>query len=224
MTIFVLTLFPEMIQAFIKQSIVGRAIQKNQIQIETINFRDFAQDKHHTVDDRPYGGGPGMLLKPEPIFAAVDHIQNHIHGEATIILFSPQGKTFKQEHAMVLTKQEHLILICGHYEGFDERIRIGLQVQEISIGDYVLTGGEIPALVLIDSVTRLLPNVLGNEDAHNEESFVDNMLEYPQYTRPKQFRDMNVPNVLLSGNHKEITKWRYQEAMKRTQIQRPDLL
>ncbi len=222
MKIDVLTLFPEMFAGVLDSSILKRAREKELILVNLINFRDYTTDKHNQVDDYPYGGGKGMLLKPEPIFAAVEAIENW--QKARIIMLTPQGKTYNQELANELTKSNHLILLAGHYEGFDERIREHLVTDEISIGDYVLTGGELPAMVIIDSVTRLIPGVLGSKESLMQESFTDNLLEYPQYTRPEIFRNWRVPEILLSGHHAKIEKWRKEESFSRTGSRRKDLL
>lgn len=221
--IHVLTLFPEFFESPFNVSIIKRALDKGLIQIELINIRDFSRDKHKKVDDYPYGGGSGMVMKPEPIFEAVDYVEKTIEGERSrIILMSPQGKTFNQSLARELSTEKNLVFICGHYEGIDERVKT-LITDEISIGDYILTGGEIPALAIIDAVTRLVPGVLGSSQSLEEESFSDGLLEYPQYTRPEVYRGLKVPDVLLSGNHKEIELFRRREALIRTREKRPDL-
>lgn len=223
MRIDVLTLFPEMFHGVLNESILKRAQEMGIVQVKLINFREYATDKHRTVDDYPYGGGAGMVLKPEPIFRAVEHIKETAVAKPRIIILTPQGKRYTQQQAEELAKEDHLVLICGHYEGFDERI-LTLADNEISIGDYVLTGGELGAMVIIDSVVRLLPGVLGNEASPEEESFSTGLLEHPHYTRPREFRGMKVPDVLLSGNHQKINEWRRKEALRRTWIRRPDLL
>ena len=221
--IHVLTLFPEFFESPFNASIIKRALDKGLIQIELINIRDFSRDKHKKVDDYPYGGGSGMVMKPEPIFEAVDYVEKTIEGERRrIILMSPQGKAFNQSLARELATEKNLVFICGHYEGIDERVKT-LITDEISIGDYILTGGEIPALAIIDAVTRLVPGVLGSSQSLEEESFSDGLLEYPQYTRPEVYRGLKVPDVLLSGNHKEIELFRRREALIRTREKRPDL-
>ena len=218
-----LTLFPEFFESPFNVSIIKRALDKGLIQIELINIRDFSRDKHKKVDDYPYGGGSGMVMKPEPIFEAVDYVEKTIEGERRrIILMSPQGKAFNQSLARELSTEKNLVFICGHYEGIDERVKT-LITDEISIGDYILTGGEIPALAIIDAVTRLVPGVLGSSQSLEEESFSDGLLEYPQYTRPEVYRGLKVPDVLLSGNHKEIELFRRREALIRTREKRPDL-
>jgi len=221
MKIDVLTLFPGMFAGPLDESIIKRARQAGLLELSIYNLRDYAHDRHKTVDDRPFGGGPGMLLKPEPIFEAVEAIARP---ETRVILLSPSGRPFSQRVARELAKVPDMLLISGHYEGFDERIREQLADDELSIGDYVLTNGALPAMVMIDAVTRLLPGVLGDDDSATEESFSNGLLEYPQYTRPAEFRGMKVPEVLLSGNHAEIAKWRAEIARQRTKERRPDLL
>lgn len=222
MNIHILTLFPEMFEGILQSSILKKAQEKNAVTINTINFRDFATNKHKTVDDYPYGGGNGMVLKPEPIFYAVESIPNY--EKARIIMMTPQGIPYTQKKAEELKKEEHLIFLCGHYEGFDERIREHLVTDELSIGDYVLTGGELAAMVVVDSVVRLLPGVLGNQESAETDSFSSGLLEYPQYTRPEEFRTWKVPEVLLSGHHQKIEEWRKKESIKRTLQRRPDLI
>lgn len=221
MKIDVLTLFPGMFAGPLDESIVHRARKSGVLELAVRNLRDYTHDRHKTVDDRPFGGGPGMLLKPEPIFEAVEDLGRE---NTRVILLSPAGRKFDQAIARELAKQEHLLLICGSYEGFDERIRECLADDELSIGDYVLTNGALPAMVIIDAVTRLLPGVLGDDESSLDESFSQNLLEYPHYTRPAEFRGMKVPDVLLSGNHAEIAKWRAEQARLRTAERRPDLL
>jgi tRNA (guanine37-N1)-methyltransferase len=221
MRISVLTLFPGMFAGPLDESIIKRARAKGSLELSIHNLREYAHDRHKTVDDRPFGGGPGMLLKPEPIFEAVEDLA----GEKTrVVLLSPAGRTFNHAIARELAQGGDLLLVSGHYEGFDERVREKLADDELSIGDYVLTNGALPAMVVIDAVTRLLPGVLGDEESAWEESFSHGLLEYPQYTRPAEFCGMKVPKVLLSGNHAEITKWRAAQARLRTQERRPDLL
>ena len=223
MKIDILTLFPEMFAGPFEESIIKRAQEKGLVEINIHNLRNWAKDERGTVDDRPYGGGPGMILMPQPIFDAVESIKSEIRStKSEIILLTPQGQKFDQQKARTLSKLGHLILITGHYEGFDERIR-NLVDEEISIGDYVLTGGEIAAMVMVDSVVRLIPGVVGKEASLAEESFSQNLLEYPQYTRPEEFKGQKVPEVLLSGNHAEIAKWRRGQAEERTRERRPDL-
>ncbi len=221
MKIDVLTLFPAMFAGPLDESIVQRARTKGVLELAVHNLRDYTHDRHKTVDDRPFGGGPGMLLKPEPVFEAVENLR----GAGTrVVLMSPAGRKFGQAIARELAQQAHLLLVCGSYEGFDERIRTGLAHDELSIGDYVLTNGALPAMVVIDAVTRLLPGVLGDDESSADESFSHGLLEYPHYTRPAEFRGMKVPDVLLSGNHAEIAKWRAEQAKLRTKARRPDLM
>jgi tRNA (guanine37-N1)-methyltransferase len=225
MKIDVLTLFPEMFTGVFGQSILQKAAEKSAVQYNVVNFRDYANNKHNSVDDYPYGGGAGMVLKPEPIFDAVAALKENADSKKTkVILLCPQGERYDQRKAEELAKEEHLIFICGHYEGYDERIREHVVTDEISIGDYVLTGGELGAMVVIDSVVRLLPEVLGNQESHMKDSFSTGLLEHPHYTRPADFRGMKVPEILLSGNHKLIEEWRNKEALRRTLLRRPDLL
>lgn len=226
MRIDVLTLFPEMFSGVFGTSILGKARDKGIVSFNTVNFRDYANNKHGTVDDMPYGGGGGMVLKAEPIFGAVEHVVSERSGEKPprIILMCPQGEPLSQRKARELAAEEHLIFICGHYEGYDERIREHLVTDELSIGDYVLTGGELPAMVVIDTVVRLLPGVLGNETSAVTDSFSDGLLEYPHYTRPAEFRGWKVPDALLSGHHAEIGKWRRRQSLARTLARRPELL
>ena len=226
MRIDVLTLFPEMFEGVFGASLIGKARERGIVELNAVNFRDFSASKHGTVDDAPYGGGGGMVLKPEPLFAAVEWLTAGMPEGARprVILMCPQGETFTQRKARELAAEKHLIFICGHYEGVDERVREHLATDEISIGDYVLTGGELPAMVVIDAVVRLLPGVLGNEESAARDSFSDGLLEYPQYTRPAEFRGWKVPEVLLSGHHAEIARWRRQQSLLRTLRRRPDLL
>ena len=222
MRIDVLTLFPGMFSGPLDESIVGRARAQGLLELRIVNLRDYTHDRHKTVDDKPFGGGPGMLLKPEPIFEAVESLARE---NTRVILLSPSGRKFNQSIARELAQQEHLLLVTGHYEGFDERIRECLADDELSIGDYVLTNGALPAMVMIDAVTRLLPGALGDDSSSHEESFSEGVgLEYPQYTRPAEFRGMKVPEVLVSGNHAEIAKWRAEQAKRLTRERRPDLL
>ena len=229
MRIDIITLFPKMFEPVFSLSILGRARRQGSLQIVVHNLRDYTYDRHRTVDDTPYGGGSGMVLKPEPLYDAVEAVKSidfTFQREALreVVFLTPQGKPFKQDTANELTKLDQLILVCGHYEGFDERARELLADREISIGDFVLTGGEIPAMAVTDAVSRLLPGVLGDEYSAYEESFSEDLLEYPQYTRPRVFRGLEVPEILLSGNHKEIAKWRKKQSIKRTTERRPDLL
>ncbi len=221
MKITVLTLFPEMFSPVLNESIIKRAQENSLIEFSFVNFRDFSTNKHKTVDDTPYGGGAGMVLSVEPIYHALKSIEGNEN--ALKILLTPQGKTFKQATAKELALKEHIIMICGHYEGFDERVRELVDI-ELSIGDYVLTGGEIAALTIIDSVTRLIPGVLGSPESYEHDSFYTDSLDYPQYTKPREFMGMKVPDVLLSGNHQEIAKWREEMKLKKTTERRPDLL
>jgi tRNA (guanine37-N1)-methyltransferase len=221
MKIDVLTLFPAMFAGPLDESIIKRAREAGRLDLALHNLRDYAHDRHKTVDDRPFGGGPGMLLKPEPIFEAVESLARE---NTRVILLSPAGRRFDQAIARELAGREHLLMVCGHYEGFDERVRGQLADDELSIGDYVLTNGALPVMVIVDAVTRLLPGVLGDEDSAREDSFSQGLLEYPQYTRPAEFRGMKVPEVLLSGNHAEIARWRAEQSRQRTKERRPDLL
>lgn len=220
----VLTLFPEMFHGFLTTSIIRKAHEKGLIKTNVTNFRQFATDKHQTVDDTPYGGGGGMVLKPQPLFDAVDHLVKDAVERPPILLMSPQGAPFTQKKAEELAKHPHLIILCGHYEGYDERIRQHLATEEISIGDFVLTGGELPAMIIMDSVSRLIPGVLGNRSSAVTDSFSTGLLEYPHYTRPAEYRGMKVPDILLSGHHANVEKWRRQQSLERTWTRRPDLL
>ena len=219
----ILTLFPQMFSSPFQASILGRAVEKGVVQIRIVNIRDFALDKHQVVDDTPYGGGQGMVMKVEPIARAIEWVKSE-DPSARVICLTPQGRPFHQEQAQELSSQTHLILLCGRYEGVDERVRELFVDEEISIGDYVLTGGELAAMVVIDAITRLLPGVLGSDRSAVEDSFFNSLLEYPQYTRPFDFRGRLVPEVLLSGNHSAISQWRRKEALRRTRVRRPDLL
>jgi len=217
----VLTLFPGMLDGFLSESMMKRAAEAGAVTIRRINLRDFATDAHRTTDDRPFGGGPGMVLKPEPVFKAVEAVRTV---GSRVILMTPQGRRFDQATARRLAGERHLILVCGHYEGVDERVRQVLVDEEISIGDYVLTNGALPAVVVIDAVVRLLPGVLGGVGAADADSFSAGMLEYPQYTRPAEFRGLRVPEVLLSGDHATIARWRAEQSRRRTAERRPDLM
>ncbi len=220
MKIDILTLFPDMFKGVFSESIIKRAIDLEKVEINLINFRDYTNDLHNKVDDTPYGGGAGMVLMPQPIFDCVKSIKTD---DSVVILLTPDGVPYKQNISYNLSRKKHIILICGHYEGFDERIR-SICDMEISIGDYVLTGGEIPSMVLVDSIVRLIPGVI-REESHLEDSFNDNyLLDYPTYTKPRVYEGMEVPEVLLSGNHEKIRLWRENEALKRTKLRRPDLL
>jgi len=225
MRIDIVTLFPEMFAGPFGESIIKRAVERGLVEIYLHNLRDYGLGRHRQVDDYPYGGGPGMILRVEPLFAAVEEVKARIGREdIPVILLSPQGRLFNQEVAEELAQQPNLILICGHYEGVDERVREHLVTDELSIGDYILTGGELPAMVVVDAVVRLLPGALGAEEGAREDSYAMGLLEYPQYTRPREFRGWTVPEILLSGNHAEIAKWRLEQALKRTRERRPDLL
>ena len=227
MRIDVLTLFPQMFEVPFSFGIFKRAVDQGLVSLNLYNIRDYTHDKHHIVDDYPYGGGAGMVLKTEPIFEAVESIKagsKEVAGELPVILLTPQGRPFSQQIAQELSQYRHLVLICGHYEGVDERVRENLSTDEISIGDYVLTGGEIPAMVVIDAVVRLLPRVLGSESSPHDDSHANGLLEYPQYTRPPVYRGWAVPEVLLSGNHAQIARWRREQNIRRTLERRPELL
>ncbi|MBR2499684.1 MAG: tRNA (guanosine(37)-N1)-methyltransferase TrmD [Clostridia bacterium] len=219
-----LTLFPDMIKNVLNESITGRAVKNNIIDINYINIRDFADNKHNSVDDEPYGGGGGMVMQPGPIYRAYQSVTENLSYKPKVIYMSPQGKVFNQELAKELAKEEHLIFLCGHYEGVDERIIEEIVDYEISIGDYVLTGGEIPAMVVIDSISRLIPGVLSSSDSYTNESHYSGLLEYPQYTRPIEFMGRRVPDVLLSGHHANIEKWRREKSIERTLYKRPDMI
>ena len=227
MDIDILTLFPEMFQGPFSTGIFERAVDHKLVSINLHNIRDYTHDKHHTADDYAYGGGAGMILKPEPIFEALEAIETDIRqgaGDLPIILLTPQGRLFSQQIAHELSRYRHLILICGRYEGVDERVAEHLVTDEISIGDYVLSGGELAAMVVVDAVVRLLPGVLGSEASLQDDSHVTGLLEYPQYTRPAVYREWSVPEVLLSGNHAQVSKWRCEQAIRRTLERRPELL
>ena len=219
----VFTLIPEIFPSYLESSILQRARQRGLIDVRVHNIRDFTHDKHHTTDDVPYGGGGGMVLKPEPVFEAVESISGQ-GAPRPIILLTPQGRVFNQSMALELSRHESITLICGRYEGVDERIRAHLVTDEISIGDYVLTGGELPALILVDAIARLLPGVLGDPDGAADDSHASGLLEYPHYTRPPEYRGEGVPEVLLSGDHAKIAKWRREQSLARTLARRPDLL
>ncbi len=222
MQVHILTLFPRIFDGLLRESILGRAVEKDLLTVETHDIRAYSTDKHHRVDDRPFGGGPGMVLKPEPVFAAVEDVcGNQLFRR---ILLSPRGRRFDQALAHNLAGEERLLLLCGRYEGFDERIRIGLDFEEISIGDFVLTGGEVAAMAILEAVGRLLPGVLGDAESAVQESFENGLLDCPQYTRPVEFRGMEVPEVLRSGDHGKIEEWRRREALEQTRTRRPDLM
>lgn len=224
MNIHILSLFPEMFAGVFGTSILKKAQEKKEVAINLLNFRDFSGNKHQQVDDYPYGGGAGMVLKPEPLFNAIDSLTTNEGQKRRIILLCPQGERFTQQKAEELSKEQELVFICGHYEGYDERIREHLVTDEISIGDFVLTGGELAAMTIVDSIVRLLPNVLGNAESHEKDSFSTGLLEHPHYTRPVEYRGYKVPDVLLSGNHEAIEKWRREQSLKRTLERRPELL
>lgn len=221
MKIDILTLFPSMLEEVFSYSIIGRAIKNKLIELNYINIRDFSEDKHRRVDDYPFGGGPGMVMKPEPIYKAIESVKK---ANSRVIYLTPKGKVYNQSLAKELSKEQHLILLCGHYEGIDNRIVENYIDDEISIGDYVLTGGEISAMVIVDTVARLIPGVLSGKESYEEESHYNGLLEYPQYTRPRVFRGHKVPEVLLSGNHKKIKEWRMYQSLKLTYLRRPDLI
>ncbi|MCC4722063.1 tRNA (guanosine(37)-N1)-methyltransferase TrmD [Salinicoccus sp. RF5] len=220
MNIHYLTLFPEMYEGVLATSILGRAKEKGIVDYHTVNFRDYSGNKHNKVDDYPYGGGAGMVLKPEPVFNAMEAMDLE---KPRVILMCPQGRRFDQKMAEELSREDDIVFICGHYEGYDERIRT-LVTDEVSIGDYVLTGGELASMTMTDAIVRLIPGVLSREESHQEDSFSTGLLEHPHYTRPREYRGMEVPEVLLNGNHKLIEEWRREESLKRTRERRPDLL
>ncbi|SEB19482.1 tRNA (guanine37-N1)-methyltransferase [Thalassobacillus cyri] len=224
MHIDILTLFPEMFEGVLNNSILKKAQDRNLFSYDFINFRDYSANKHQKVDDYPYGGGAGMVLTPQPLFDAVEAVKEQRKTTPRVILLCPQGETYTQGKAVELSEEDHLIFLCGHYEGYDERIREHVVTDEISIGDYVLTGGELGAMVVIDSVVRLLPEALGNKRSAPEDSFSNGLLEHPHYTRPADFRGMKVPDTLLSGDHARIEEWRHQQSLYRTWQRRPDLL
>lgn len=220
----ILTLFPEMIEQTLSHSVIGRGQEAQQITINPVNIRDYSKSKHKKVDDYPYGGGPGMVMQPEPIYDAYCSIVEQKENKPRVVFLTPQGKTLNQQMAHELAKEEELILLCGHYEGIDERVIEEIVTDEVSIGDYVLTGGELGACVLIDAVGRLVPGVLGCEESFEDESFSHHLLEYPQYTRPAIYHDKEIPEVLRSGHHKNIDAWRRQQSLRRTALKRSDLL
>ncbi len=219
----VLTLFPETFDLVMKESIIGRAQEKGLIEVNTFNIRDYTKDKHRKVDDYPFGGGNGMVMMCQPVFDAYRAVTEHLEKKPRVIYMSPQGRVLTQKLAVELSQEEHLVLLCGHYEGIDERIIEELVDEEISIGDYVLTGGELPAMVLIDCVSRLVPGVLSNEGSFSDESHFNGLLEYPQYTRPAEYEGRAVPEILLSGHHAKIQNWRNEQSQERTRTKRPDL-
>ncbi|MEE1228392.1 MAG: tRNA (guanosine(37)-N1)-methyltransferase TrmD [Lachnospiraceae bacterium] len=224
MNFHVLTLFPDMIRDGLNTSVTGRALKKGAITLDAIDIRDYSTDKHKHVDDYPYGGGAGMVMQPGPIYSAYEDMTSHMTKKPRLIYVTPQGKVFDQHMAEELSKEEDLAFLCGHYEGVDERILEEIATDYVSIGDYVLTGGELPVMVMIDAISRLVPGVLNNEDSAEFESFHDNLLEYPQYTRPVEFHGKKVPDVLLSGNHANVDRWRRDQSLKRTLERRPELL
>jgi len=219
----ILTLFPEMFDGFLATSIVGRAIRQGLVEVERTNIRDFARDSYGSVDDAPFGGGPGMVLTCQPIFDAVEHVRAQASPPGKVVLLTPQGRPMDQETVARLAREPRLLLVAGHYEGFDERVRRGLADVELSLGDFVLSGGEVAAMALIDAAARLQPGALGKDESTREESFSMGLLEYPQYTRPREYRGMEVPEVLLSGDHARIAAWRAEQARRRTIERRPDL-
>lgn len=219
----ILTLFPEMVMDGLNTSIIGRAIEAGLLEINAVNIRDYSTNKHMKVDDYPYGGGAGLVMQPEPVYRAYEDLTKDMKKKPRVVYLTPQGTTFHQEMAKELAKEEELVFLCGHYEGIDERVLKEIVTDYVSIGDYVLTGGELPAMVMIDSISRLVPGVLHNDDSAGDESFENGLLEYPQYTRPPVFLDKEVPEVLLSGHHENIRKWRHEQSVKRTKERRPDL-
>lgn len=219
----ILTLFPEMVMGGLNTSIIGRAIEAGLLEINAVNIRDYSTNKHMKVDDYPYGGGAGLVMQPEPVYRAYKDLEKDMKKKPRVVYLTPQGTTFHQEMAKELAKEEELVFLCGHYEGIDERVLEEIVTDYVSIGDYVLTGGELPAMVMIDSISRLVPGVLHNDDSAGDESFENGLLEYPQYTRPPVFLDKEVPEVLLSGHHENIRKWRHEQSVKRTKERRPDL-
>ena len=224
MEIYILTLFPDMIQTVMRESIVGRAQDAGHIKVHAVNIRDYSTDKHKKVDDYPYGGGAGMVMFPQPIYDAVMAVRAQVGREAPVIYLTPQGKTFSQEMAHDFAREDALILLCGHYEGIDERVIEEVVDAQVSIGDYVLTGGELAAMVVADAVARLVPGVLHNQESAGTESFEDGLLEYPQYTRPRVWRNREVPEILLSGDHAKVDAWRHEQSVERTKQLRPDLI
>lgn len=219
----ILTLFPKMVMDGLNTSIIGRAIDAGLLEINAVNIRDYSTNKHMKVDDYPYGGGAGLVMQPEPVYRAYKDLTKNMKKKPRVVYLTPQGTTFHQEMAKELAKEEELVFLCGHYEGIDERVLEEIVTDYVSIGDYVLTGGELPAMVMIDSISRLVPGVLHNDDSAGDESFENGLLEYPQYTRPHVFLDKEVPEVLLSGHHENIRKWRHEQSVKRTKERRPDL-
>ncbi len=224
MNFHILTLFPDMVMDGLNTSIIGRAAAKGLLSIEAVNIRDYAFNKHHTVDDYPYGGGAGMLMQAEPVYLAYEAVRAKMKAKPRVVYLSPQGKTFSQKMAEEFAEEEELVLLCGHYEGIDERVLEEIVTDYVSIGDYVLTGGELPAMVMVDTISRLVPGVLHNDVSAEFESFQDDLLEYPQYTRPETWHEKKVPEILLSGHHANIEKWRREQSVIRTAKYRPDLL
>lgn len=224
MRVDLVTIFPRMVEALLAEGVLARAVKGGRVTVAVHDLRDFTTDRHRVVDDVPFGGGPGMVLKPEPIFAAVEHIAATHGTPDAIVVPSPAGRRLSHGEAARLSARRHLVLICGRYEGIDERVCEGLGAEEISIGDYVLTGGELPALVVLDAVTRLVPGVVGDQDSVAQDSFASGLLDHPHYTRPAEFRGMAVPPVLLSGHHADIARWRRREALRRTLARRPELI
>ena len=224
MRIDILTLFPEMCNAYLSESIIGRARKAGKVQIECIDIRNYTKDKHRRVDDTPYGGGMGMIMQVEPVFDCFEALCNEIGERPHLIYLTPQGKTLTQQRVKELSKMNNIALLCGHYEGIDERVIEELQPEEISVGDYVLTGGELPALILADSISRMLPGVLSDDECFTEESHFSSLLEYPQYTRPYEWHGRRVPDVLLTGHHANVEKWRREQSLERTLERRPDML
>ncbi len=224
MNFYILTLFPEMVARGLNTSIIGRAAEAGFLRIETVNIRDYSTNKHQKVDDYPYGGGAGMLMQAQPVYDAWQSVVERIGKKPRCVYVTPQGKTFTQQDAKTFAKEEELILLCGHYEGIDERVLEEIVTDYMSIGDYVLTGGELPAMVMVDAISRMVPGVLGNEESGSSESFEGNLLEYPQYSRPEEWNGRKVPPILLSGHHKNIEQWRRQQAILLTKRRRPDLL
>ena len=219
----ILTLFPKMVMDGLNTSIIGRAIDAGLLEINAVNIRDYSTNKHMKVDDYPYGGGAGLVMQPEPVYRAYKDLTKNMKKKPRVVYLTPQGTTFHQKMAKEFAKEEELVFLCGHYEGIDERVLEEIVTDYVSIGDYVLTGGELPAMVMIDSISRLVPGVLHNDDSAGDESFENGLLEYPQYTRPPVFLDKEVPEVLLSGHHENIRKWRHEQSVKRTKERRPDL-
>lgn len=224
MNFFILTLFPEMVSQGLSASILGRAMERGAISIETVNIRDFSEDKHKKVDDYPYGGGAGMVMQAQPIYDAWYSVAKRIPASARTVYLTPQGKPFVQEDAKAFAACENLILLCGHYEGVDERVLEEIVTDYVSIGDFVLTGGELPAMVLVDAISRMVPGVLSNQESGETESFEEGLLEYPQYSRPARWREKDVPEILLSGDHGKVAAWRREQSLQRTMERRPDLL